>query len=83
VKNSLADAVSKVNQGLDPWSAGSGESDYFLCNNKLLELAGAVIEKPTVAETFAGISYKFPAKIIIHPSFACSLLELRSKVQGL
>lgn len=82
VKNSLADAVQKVQQGLDPWSAGMGENDYFYCNNKLLQLAGAQIETPTQTESFAGIAYKFPAKIILHPSFATSLTELKSKVQG-
>ena len=82
VKNSLADAVVKASTGLDPWSAGSGESDYYYCNAKLLELAGASIEYPSEAETFAGISYRFPPKIVIAPSFACSLTELREKVQG-
>lgn len=82
VKNSLKDAALKVKEGLDPWSAGSGEKDYFYCNVKLLELAGAVIEPASAEETFAGITYKFPPKIVIHPSFACSLTELRQKVQG-
>jgi UDP-sugar pyrophosphorylase len=82
VKNSLPDAVAKVSQGLDPWSAGSGEIDYFLCNIKLLRLAGAVVEDPSESVSFAGISYKVPAKVVLKPSFACSLTELKEKVQG-
>lgn len=82
VKNSLADAVQKANQGLDPWSAGSGEFDFYTCNNKLLELAGASIEHQQNVENFAGIGYKVPAKVVIKPSFACSLTELKDKVKG-
>lgn len=82
VKNSLKDASQKASQGLDPWSAGSAEVDYFNCNKKLLEIAGASIEPNTTPEVFSGISYTFPPKIVIHPSFASSLTELRAKVQG-
>jgi UDP-sugar pyrophosphorylase len=82
VKNSLADAVQKVNQGLDPWSAGSGEFDFFNCNIRLLELSGVSVESPSTTQSFSGISYKVPAKIVLKPSFACSLSELKRKFLG-
>jgi len=82
VKNNIEEAAAKSSQGMHPWSAGSGECDYYFCNNMLLRLAGAQIEEPQEDIIFAGIRYRFPAKVVIMPSFACCFKELKDKVKG-
>jgi UDP-sugar pyrophosphorylase len=82
VKNSLGEAAAKDRAGLPPQSAGSGETDYYYCNSKLLELAGVHIEHPDCTNKFGGIEYLFFPRIVIEPSFAVSFVEIKEKVKG-
>jgi UDP-sugar pyrophosphorylase len=79
VKNSLAEAALRS----PPQCALSAEADYYACNAELLKLAGAdiVIEEPEEV-TFLGISARLGARIVLRPSFAISLEEMKTKVKG-
>eukprot|EP00928_Gymnodinium_smaydae_P007346 TRINITY_DN12650_c0_g2_i1.p1 TRINITY_DN12650_c0_g2~~TRINITY_DN12650_c0_g2_i1.p1 ORF type:complete len:664 (-),score=127.84 TRINITY_DN12650_c0_g2_i1:95-2086(-) len=79
VKNNLADAATKN----PPDCALSAESDIYTCNAALLSLAGAdvVIEEPGEV-SFLGITAKVGARIILQPSFAISLEQMKEKLKG-
>ncbi|CAJ1340987.1 unnamed protein product [Effrenium voratum] len=78
VKNNLADARKKQ----PPECAFSAETDIYACNTRLLQLAGDVeVEKPSET-TFLGITANLGAQIVLQPSFAISLEQLKSKIRG-
>ena len=80
-KNSIEAAVNAVAYGIPPWTAGSNEVDFYRCNQTLLELGGAKItgDGPVVQE-FADLEYSVGPKIVINPSFAISLTDIKNKV---
>ncbi|CAJ1461485.1 unnamed protein product, partial [Effrenium voratum] len=80
VKNNLADAVKKN----PPDCALSAETDIYACNAQMLELAGegkVQIEAPEDV-SFLGVTAKLGARIILAPSFAVSLEDMKSKIKG-
>lgn len=79
VKNALEDAKAKN----PPDCALSAESDIYACTTKLLTLAGTdvVVEAPDDA-SYLGITAKLGARIILNPSFAVSLEEMKTKIKG-
>lgn len=78
VKNNLEDARKKV----PPECALSAEADLYACNARLLQLCGDVTIAAPEEVTFLGITAKLGPQIVINPSFAISLEELKSKVRG-
>jgi len=79
VKNNLADAVKKS----PPDCALSAEADIYTCNARLLALAGADVEvAPPPDVSFLGITAKLGARIVMLPSWAISLEEMRRRVKG-
>eukprot|EP00928_Gymnodinium_smaydae_P070013 TRINITY_DN53961_c0_g1_i1.p1 TRINITY_DN53961_c0_g1~~TRINITY_DN53961_c0_g1_i1.p1 ORF type:complete len:605 (+),score=115.01 TRINITY_DN53961_c0_g1_i1:47-1861(+) len=79
VKNNLADAAKKN----PPECALSAEADIYACNARLLRLAApdVVIEEPSRV-SFLGVSANLGARIVLDPSFAVSLEELKQRVRG-
>ncbi|CAE7604021.1 USP, partial [Symbiodinium sp. KB8] len=80
VKNNLADAMKKN----PPDCALSAEADIYACNARLLELAGqgkVKIEAPPDVN-FLGITAQVGARIVLQPSFAVSLEQMKEKVKG-
>jgi len=84
VKNNLTDAATKSKQGLPPESASSCEYDFFYGNIRFLQRVGVDVEMPAKDEFHEYQGIKLPAypKIILMPSFAITLKELKSKVKG-
>ena len=82
VKNNLADATAKAKQGLPPQCAGTGEAELFATTCRLLQLLGVEVGPDPETKTFAGIPYNFFPKVVIKPSFACSLFELKERIKG-
>ncbi|CAK9068730.1 unnamed protein product [Durusdinium trenchii] len=78
VKNNLEDARKKV----PPECALTAEADIYACNAKLLTLAGDVVIEEPEEVSFLGINAKLGAQIIIKPSFAICLEQLKSKIRG-
>eukprot|EP00899_Mesostigma_viride_P007455 jgi/Mesvir1/16710/Mv15101-RA.1 len=81
VKNSPDEAIAKVNSGLPPHSAASGELDQYIANCKVLGMLGATIGQPSKA-TFNGIAYEVPPRVVLSPSFALTYTALKSKVNA-
>jgi len=87
IKNHLALASTSQKKGIPAYSQSTAESDLFSCNIKLLKLAGAQIELPKEKSeeeyyTFGNVKFKNVPKIVIMPSFAITLNELRKKIKG-
>mmetsp|Transcript_134561 Transcript_134561/g.287912 ORF Transcript_134561/g.287912 Transcript_134561/m.287912 type:complete len:586 (-) Transcript_134561:134-1891(-) len=79
VKNNLADAAKKN----PPDCALSAEADIYACNAALLKLAGADVELESEEDiSFLGITAKIGARIVMLPSFAISLEQMKERVKG-
>jgi len=79
VKNNLADAAKKR----PPDCALSAEADMYASNAMLLKLAGTDVEvEAPDTVSFLGISADIGARVILKPSFAVSLEQMKAKVQG-
>ena len=83
-KNNLRDACEKLRKNETGESAFTVERDIFNCNTKLMkEIIGKLdIEKtePENELVIGGYKVEFGPKIIIYPSFAPTLSELRDKL---
>ena len=83
-KNNLADACGKLKKNQTPESAFSVEQDIFFYNKKIMkEIIGKleVVENEPENEVVVNeCKIKFGPKIIIYPSFAPTVTELRNKL---
>jgi UDP-sugar pyrophosphorylase len=80
-KNNLADAAAKVAAGGPPESASSAESDFYLAGRIKLRAAGMeVLEAP--AKTIRGVPITPGPRVILHPSFALTLADVRARIRG-
>ena len=82
VKNNLVDAAVKSQQGLPPQCAGTGEAEYYSTTCRLMQLLGVEVGPDSDTKSFAGITYNFYPKVVIKPSFACTLYELKERIRG-
>jgi UDP-sugar pyrophosphorylase len=83
VKNNINDAAGLAKRGMPPCGASSGEYDFYNWTNVMLEkVAGVKIEKNPAPEDFGGINIAFGPKILLDPTFAITLQELRDKFKG-
>jgi UDP-sugar pyrophosphorylase len=81
VKNAIADAAAKQKSGNAPEAAVTGEMEFYGWFNEILKQAGVKVEEP-VEKTYAGITVKEPAHIILHPSVGVTQEEIISKFPG-
>ena len=83
-KNNLKDACAKLKKNLGPEAAFSVEQDIFILNAKMIESFGKLEvvqdEAPAQVEV-EGCVFKFGPRIIIYPSFAASIYELKEKME--
>jgi UDP-sugar pyrophosphorylase len=83
-KNNLKDACGKLKKNQTPESAFSVEQDIFIYNKKIMkEIIGKleIVEKEPENEVIVDeCKIKFGPKIIIYPFFACTVSELRDKL---
>ena len=86
-KNNLHDACEKLNKNETGESAFTVEHDIFSCNERIMkDIIGKLeIEKtePENEIVIGGYKVKFGPKIIIYPSFAPTLTELRDKLKNM
>ena len=86
-KNNLRDACEKLNKNETGESAFTVEHDIFSCNERIIkDIIGKLeIEKtePENEIVIGGYKVKFGPKIIIYPSFAPTLTELRDKLKNM
>ena len=80
VKNNAVDALAKAAKTGFSESASSGEADAFRLGRMLIAaVGGRVAVDAKESRTFNRITTPLGAKVVLMPSFACSLAELRQK----
>ena len=86
-KNNLRDACEKLRRNETGESAFTVERDIFNCNTQLMkEIIGKLEVEKTETENelvIGGYKVNFGPKIIIYPSFAPTLTELRDKLNNM
>ncbi len=80
-KNNVADAAAKHAAGGPPESGASAESDFYLAGRRKLAAAGMAVTEASDIEILA-IPITPGPRIILRPSFAMTLEEVRSKISG-
>ena len=80
-KNNLVDAAAKVATSGPAESASSAENDFYLAGRMKLRAAGMeVIEAPQ--KTLSGIPLVPGPRVILRPSFALTLADVRARISG-
>lgn len=80
-KNNIADAAARAAAGGPPESAASAESDFYLAGRMKLRAAGMdVIDAP--ARKIEGVPVVPGPRVVLRPSFAMTLAEVREKIRG-
>jgi UDP-sugar pyrophosphorylase len=80
-KNNLLDAAGKVASASPPESASSAENDFYLAGRMKLRAAGmAVFDAPK--KNLCGIPLTPGPRVILRPSFALTLADVRSRIRG-
>ena len=80
-KNNLAEAAAKVAAGGPPESASSAESDFHLAGRMKLRTAGMeVLDAPQ--QTIHGVPITPGPRVILRPSFALTLADVRARIRG-
>lgn len=90
VKNQAADAALKLKSGGVPDSAFTGECDIYSCYSKMLSTAAAAVTcqspslssemvdiAPPSSATFLDVHYQLGPKIVMYPSFAITLEQVK------
>eukprot|EP00301_Raphidiophrys_heterophryoidea_P009043 c13349_g1_i1.p1 GENE.c13349_g1_i1~~c13349_g1_i1.p1 ORF type:complete len:617 (-),score=184.27 c13349_g1_i1:65-1855(-) len=79
VKNNVADAVDKVKQTGIAESASSGEADIYYVSRRVLADHGVKVAVEGSKTTYAGVAVSEGAHVVLGPSFACTLAEIRQR----
>ena len=83
VKNNVKDAAALAAKGMPSFGAAAGEYDFYQWSARLLEqVAGVQVQKETEAQEYAGFKVAFGPKILLDPTFALTLEDLRKKFTG-
>ena len=78
-KNNINDAKNCAARGLPSFGAAQAEFDFYNWTNKMLRLAGVDIPESTTPTDCAGIPFNFGPKILLEPSFALTLGDLKER----
>ena len=81
-KNSIESGKQKYDDNMSPETASSCEHDFYYHNRILLEWAGVEIESSEDKYSFAGIEFKHLPKVILMPSFATTLSDIKDSFKG-
>ncbi len=80
-KNNIKDAAAKHAAGGPPESGATAESDFYLAGR--MKLAAAGMKVATVKEELIlGIPFTPGPRVLLHPAFAMTLAEVRTKISG-
>jgi UDP-sugar pyrophosphorylase len=85
VKNSPEDGKKKFDDGQPTHTATSGEFEFYNCASRILRLAGANVPEPEIdpKQKFNGMSFPTGSKVVLSPSFGCSIERVESKINNL
>lgn len=80
-KNNVKDAAAKHAAGGPPESGATAESDFYLAGRMKLAAAGMTVE-PAKEKLILGLPFTPGPRVILRPSFAMTLDEVRAKIKG-
>jgi UDP-sugar pyrophosphorylase len=80
-KNNIKDAAAKHAAGGPPESGATAESDFYLAGRMRLDAAGVQM-KTAKEELILGIPFTPGPRVLLRPSFAMTLSEVRAKIKG-
>ncbi len=80
-KNNIKDAAAKHAAGGPPESGATAESDFYLAGRIKLVAAGMKVETAK-EEIILGIPFTTGPRVLLRPSFAMTLDEVRAKIKG-
>ena len=80
-KNNLTDAAAKVVQNAPAESASSAENDFYLAGRMKLRAAGVEVTDAT-PRSVRGVPITPGPRVILRPSFALTLTEVRDRIKG-
>jgi UDP-sugar pyrophosphorylase len=80
-KNNVKDAAAKHAAGGPPESGATAESDFYLAGRMKLAAAGMKVETAK-EELILGIPFTPGPRVLLRPSFAMTLAEVRAKIKG-
>lgn len=80
-KNNIKDAAAKHAAGGPPESGATAESDFYLAGRMKLAAAGMAVV-PANEELICGIPFTPGPRVLLRPSFAMTLAEVREKIKG-
>jgi len=81
VKNNIQEAAARHAAGGPPESGSSAESDFYLAGRMKLAAAGMKVSE-SAPEPVCGIPFTPGPRVLLRPSFAMTLAEVRSKISG-
>ena len=83
VKNNIKDSAVLGAKGMPSFGAAQGEFDFYNWATRILrEACGVNIEEDTEKVDYAGLKLAFGAKILLDPTFALTIEDLRKKFAG-
>ena len=80
-KNNIIDAAAKHAAGGTPESGATAESDFYLAGRTRLAAAGTTVDTAEV-RLIRGVPFTPGPKVLLRPSFAMTLSEVREKISG-
>ena len=80
-KNNVKDAAAKHAAGGPPESGATAESDFYLAGRMKLAAAGVKVETAK-EELILDIPFTPGPRVVLRPSFAMTLAEVRAKIKG-
>ncbi|CEL97994.1 unnamed protein product [Vitrella brassicaformis CCMP3155] len=87
VKNNVKDAAAKAKGGLPPEAPYTGEMDMYANAGQLLSIAGKAVGSEVVLGepvevTYLDIPYMMGPRIVLKPSFAVSIEDMKEKLKS-
>lgn len=80
-KNNITDAAAKAAAGSPPESGATAEADFYFGGRTRLAAAGVEV-KEAAEKSVLGIPVTPGPRVILRPSFALTLGEVRTKIKG-
>lgn len=82
VKNNVKDAAALSAKGMPSFGAAQGEYDFFNWSLQVLEKAAGVKVEPGEPADWAGVKLAFGPKVLLDPTFALTISDIKLKVTG-
>jgi len=81
-KNSIKAANDLAAKGVPTYGAAEAEYNFYSWTNRMLAIAGVQIDYETEQKDYNGGKYAFGPKILMDPTFAITLAEVKEKFKG-